>query len=148
MSKSAWTRQNSARERIAAQRAAARRAEIRNRVLITGGTILAVIAVVAVFVVIKLNQSPPGSHAGAPAGGALPASVTKTVTSVPASVLDTVGAGSVPAGQGKIYADSPVKRITGGPLMRNGKPEMLYIGAEFCPYCAELRQQQAVWGPP
>lgn len=34
-----------------------------------------------------------------------------------------------------------VKRINATPLLYNGKPEILYIGAEFCPYCAASR-----WG--
>ncbi|MDG6915665.1 MAG: DUF929 family protein [Nitrososphaerota archaeon] len=29
--------------------------------------------------------------------------------------------------------------ITGSPLTFNGKPEVLYMGAEFCPYCAAER---------
>ena len=40
MSKATRIRQQNARERIAAQRAAARKQEIRNRFLITGGSIL------------------------------------------------------------------------------------------------------------
>ena len=40
MSKATRIRQQNARERVAAQRAAARKAEIRNRIFITGGSIL------------------------------------------------------------------------------------------------------------
>jgi hypothetical protein len=144
MSKAARTRQQSAKERIAAQRAAARRAQIRNRVLITGGSVLVVIAIVVAFVVIKASQGTPKAPAGSPTGTALPASVARQVTGVPASTLNEVGAGSVPGGAGKIYAGSPVKPISGAPLTQAGKPEMLYIGAEFCPYCAELRWPLAV----
>jgi hypothetical protein len=32
----------------------------------------------------------------------------------------------------------PIK-ISGTPLTANGKPEMLYMGAEYCPYCAAER---------
>jgi hypothetical protein len=135
MSKATRTRQQSARERIAAQRAAARRAEIRNRILITGGSVLAVIAVVVAFVVIRVIQGTP-TTTGSPAGTVLPAGVAKQVTSVPASALDAVGGGSVVPGA--------VKAISGAPLTRSGKPEMLYVGAEFCPYCAELRWSMAV----
>ena len=55
-----------------------------------------------------------------------------TTVNVPAATLAQVGAGSVttpPAG-------SPATPLTSG-----GKPEMLYIGAEYCPYCAFER-----WG--
>lgn len=139
MSKAARTRQQSARARIAAERAAARRAQVRNRMLITGGSILVVIAIVVTFVVIKTGRSTPGAAAGSPAGTVLPASVSRQVTSVPASALNAVGGGSVTS-----YNPAPVKAVSGAPLTRSGKPEMLYIGAEFCPYCAELRWSMAV----
>ena len=142
MSKAARTRQQSARARIAAERAAARRAQVRNRVLLTGGSILVVIAIVVTFVVIKTGRSTPSAAAGSPAGTAgtvLPASLSRQVTNVPASTLNAVGGGSVTS-----YNPAPVKAVSGAPLTRSGKPEMLYIGAEFCPYCAELRWSMAV----
>ena len=125
---------SSRREKIAAQRAAARRAEQRRRIFIAGGAILAVLAIVLVFVVVKLNSnSPAGSTAASngPTGAAL-ASVVGKVTSVPASTLDSAASGG-----GAVNA-KPVK-ISGPPLTANGKPEMLYIGAEYCPYCAAER---------
>ena len=30
-------------------------------------------------------------------------------------------------------------KVNGTPLTYNGKPEILYVGAEFCPYCASAR---------
>jgi thiol-disulfide isomerase/thioredoxin len=65
--------------------------------------------------------------------------VRSDIKNVPASTLDTVGGGSVTA-----YNPAPVKAISGAPVTSSGKPEMLYIGAEFCPYCAELRWSMAV----
>jgi hypothetical protein len=123
------------REKIAAQRAAARRAEKRRRILIASGSIIAVVAVVLAFVLFKLNSS-PNSGTGAsngPTGAALTQVVNK-VTTVPASTLDAVGDG------GGIQSPwSKPTSITGAPLTANGKPEMLYIGAEYCPYCAAER---------
>jgi len=123
----------SRREKIAAQRAAARRAEQRRRILIASGSIVAVLAIVLAFVLVKINSKPPsGSGSNGPTGAAL-SSVVANVTSVPASVLDKVGDGGG-AFTGKIQT------IKGGtPLTANGKPEMLYIGAEYCPYCAAAR---------
>ena len=126
--------ETSRREKIAAQRAAERRAEKRRRILIASGSIVAVLAIVLAFVVVKLNSKPPSSSSASngPTGAALSSLVT-TVTSVPASVLDKVGSGN---GQftGKIQT------VTGGtPLTANGKPEVLYMGAEYCPYCAAER---------
>jgi hypothetical protein len=120
----------SRRERIAAQRAAERRAEQRRRILIASGSILAVIVVVVAFIVIKANNKPATNSSNGPTGSAL-ASVVSKVTSVPASTLDKIGAGSF---TGKI---PPIKG--GTPLTSGGKPEMLYMGAEYCPYCAAER---------
>jgi hypothetical protein len=122
------------REKIAAQRAAERRAEKRRRILLATGSVVVVLAIVLVFVVVKLNsKSPSGSSSASngPTGAALSA-VVDNVTSVPASTLDKVGAGGF---TGKIQT------ITGSPaaLTANGKPEMLFMGAEFCPYCGAER---------
>ena len=122
------------RARIAAQREAARRADQRKRIYLAGGSILAVIVVVVAFVLIKQNS---GSSSGAsasngPTGAALTSLVNQT-TSVPASVLDQVGAG------GSQVTAKPITLNGGTPLTSGGKPEMLYMGAEYCPYCAAER---------
>ena len=125
----------SRREKIAAQRAAERRAEQRRRILIASGSVIAVIAVVVAFIVIKANNKPSGTSSNGPTGSAL-ASVVSKVTNVPASTLDQVGTGSF---TGKIQP------VSGGtPLTSGGKPEMLYMGAEYCPYCAAERWSMIV----
>ncbi len=130
MSKASRNRQQAARERVAAQRAAARKAEMRNRALIVGGSVIAVIAVVVVFIVIKA-----GSHTATPTGSAtgtpLPATVNRQITNVPVSTLAGVGAGT--------WYNGTIESITGKPLTSGGKPEVLYIGAEYCPFCATER---------
>jgi thiol-disulfide isomerase/thioredoxin len=140
MSKATRIRAQNARQKIAAQRAAARRTEIRRRVLITSGSVIVVIAIVVAFVVIKAsgnnNSSSSSSGSGSVTGTALPASVTTNITNVPASTLDTVGLGS--------NTGSAFSKISGATLVSNGKPEMLYIGAEFCPYCAAERWGMAI----
>jgi hypothetical protein len=125
---------SSRQQRIAAQRAAARRTEIRNRILIVSGSVVVVIAVVLAFVLVKVNSKPASSSSSAsgPTGTAL-AAVVKNTTTVPASTLNTVGAGSV---------TTPPSKLSGGSaLTSNGKPEVLYMGAEYCPFCAAER-----WG--
>jgi hypothetical protein len=125
---------SSRREKIAAQRAAAKRAEQRRRILIASGSVVVVLAIVVTFVVIKLNGKPPsGNSSNGPTGAAL-AGVVSNVTSVPASTLDTVGTGG-----GLVTAKPPIQNITGTALTANGKPEVQYIGAEYCPYCAAER---------
>src|SRR5215471_16965887 len=140
MGKASRIKQQSAREKIAAQREAARRAERRNRILITGGSTLAVLVIVLAFVIVKISQG-SGNSAGSGGRTPLPASVASQITGVPAATLDKVGKGAVPAfTQGKL----PFTPGSGAPLTSGGKPEMLYIGAEYCPYCAAMRWSMAV----
>jgi hypothetical protein len=60
----------------------------------------------------------------------VPASLVHEVTAVPASVISAVGTGSLP---------DPLRVISGPALSSHGKPELLFIGGEFCPYCATER---------
>jgi thiol-disulfide isomerase/thioredoxin len=140
MGKASRIKQQSAREKIAAQREAARRAERRNRMLITGGSTIVVLVVVLAFVLIKLTQGSPSSgSSGGVNGTLLPASVASQVTGVPSATLDTVGKGTVPS-----FTSTPFTAGSGSVLTSGGKPEMLYIGAEFCPYCAAMRWSMAI----
>jgi Domain of unknown function (DUF929) len=125
---------SSRRERIAAQRAAERRAEQRRRILIAAGSIIAVVAIVVAFIVVKANSKPPAasSASNGPTGAAL-ASVVSDLTSVPASTSDKIGDG------GGQVTGKPKAVANGTPLTANGKPEMLYMGAEYCPFCAAER---------
>src|SRR5438034_5850459 len=137
MGKATRIRQQNAREKIAAQRAAAQRAERRRRLFITGGSILAVVAIVVAFVVVKsLGSSSAPSKPASATGTPLPSSVVNDITNVPASTLEAVGKGST--------VPKSVIRLNGTPLTKDGKPEVLYIGAEYCPYCAAERWAMAV----
>jgi hypothetical protein len=142
MGKASRIKQQSAREKIAAQREAARKAERRNRMLITGGSTLVVLVIVLVFVLVKvLHSSSPSSGTSSTTGTLLPASVASQVTGVPASALDTVGKGAVPS---FLRSQPAFAAGSGAALTSGGKPQMLYIGAEFCPYCAAMRWSMAV----
>jgi thiol-disulfide isomerase/thioredoxin len=137
------------RKRIAAQREAARRAEQRKRIYLAGGSILVVAIVVVAFVIFKLNSS-SATAANGPTGAALTA-VTKQVTGVSPSVTDQVADGGVPRGAfvagetpaQRASADSNVQSymatVNGTVLKSGGKPEVLYIGGEYCPFCAAER---------
>ena len=134
MGKASRNKRDSARERIAAQRAAQHRAEMRTRMLWTGGSILGVVVIVVAFIVFKTTQSPAStsSSSTSPTGTALPASVIRDVTTVPAATLASVGTGT--ADTKSVTVVSSAKPLTSG-----GKPEVLYIGAQYCPYCAAER---------
>jgi hypothetical protein len=134
MGKAERIRAANARQRIAIQQAAAARAESRRRLLIAGGSALAVVVIVVGLVVFRSLNHTTTSNVPVKSAAATNAAVATQITSVPASVFDKVGAG--PRGSGAV---APLKSITGAPLKLNGKPEMLYIGAEFCPFCAAER---------
>jgi hypothetical protein len=135
MGKASRVKRDTARERIAAQRAAQHKREMRNRMLWTGGAILGVVVIVVAFIVIKTTQSPASANSadsGSPAGTALPAGVVKDVTSVPSSTLASVATGTADP-------KSVTTVSSAAPLTSGGKPEVLYIGAQYCPYCATER---------
>ncbi len=98
-------------------------------------SIIVVAAIALTFVLIKLNSTTtvsPGTPASNGQAGAAPAAVIGKVTSVPPSTLDAVGDG------GGAVTGKPIA-ISGTALTANGKPEMLYLGAEYCPFCAAER---------
>ncbi|HYK68810.1 MAG TPA: DUF929 family protein [Streptosporangiaceae bacterium] len=134
MSKAQRAREQSARARIAAQQAEQRRKDQRRRMLAIGGVAVALLAVIGIIVGALVSRSSPASQ---PAAGSrpLPAGVQAKL-SVPVGTLATVGIGS--------SGTQLLKPVTGPALASGGKPEMLYIGAEWCPYCAAERWAMAV----
>jgi hypothetical protein len=114
--------------------------ESRTRLVIAGSAIIVVIVVVLGFAVYKVTagKASPAAAASAAAssdasgnapaaGSASLQTLVSQVTGVPAAALRQVGPGSV---------QSPPIKINGAPLTSGGKPEVLFVGAEFCPYCA------------
>jgi thiol-disulfide isomerase/thioredoxin len=130
MGKAERNRRESAREKIAAQQAAARRAENRKRGLIAGGSVGLVIVIVVAFLFFKTLSKPGATSAAA---STQPASVVNQITDVPASTLDSVGTGSTYQNAIQTIKGSPA------PLTESGKPVIVYVGAEYCPFCAAER---------
>ena len=134
MAKGDRNRDQGARARIAAQQEAARRTEARRRALLVGGSVVVVVAIVLGIVLSKVlgksSSAPPG-----PATEQLPAGVQSAIMTVPPSTLSAVGTGTVLSGS--------LRPLTGSELTSGGKPEMLYIGAEWCPYCGAERWAMA-----
>lgn len=140
MGKASRTKQQpDRRARIAAQREADRRRQQRNRIYLAGGSIIVVAIIAVAFVLFKGNGSTTASGtSNGPTGAAL-ASVVKKTTSVPAATLDQVGSG------GSASISPPFKITPAQPALTSaGKPEMLYVGAEYCPYCAAERWSMVV----
>jgi len=134
MGKAERNRAYSARQRVAQQQAAAQQAEQRRRLLLVAGSTLLVIVVVVAFIVIKGLIAPKQKGSAR-----LSHSTFAGLTSVPPSTLAKIGTGALtPTGL-------PIQSISDTALSSSqGKPEFLYIGAEFCPYCAAMRWSMAV----
>ncbi|MHB8219138.1 MAG: DUF929 family protein [Acidimicrobiales bacterium] len=101
--------------------------------LLTWGLVGLVLIIVLVLVVVKITGS--NTSAGpAPKPQPLTAKIAREVTSVPASVYNTVGVTSSAS-----QVNVP-KVLSGQPaLTLGGKPGVFYMGGEFCPYCAAER---------
>jgi thiol-disulfide isomerase/thioredoxin len=84
--------------------------------------------VIATFLVIRWYLTPP---APTPLPADTTAAVVSQITSIPASNFEQIGQGG---------ANNLIQPVSGTPLTgATGKPEVLYIGAEYCPYCAAER---------
>lgn len=92
-------------------------------------TVAGFLAVVVTLVVVGVNSGGTADTAGT-GRQPLPAGVLDKVIGIPAATLDAVGAGT------STQAPRPV---TDDPLTADGKPLVLYFGAEYCPFCAVER---------
>jgi hypothetical protein len=153
MGKASRTKQDGdRRERIAAQREAERRAAQRKRIYWAGSGVLAIVIVVVALVLVNLNSgsSTPAASSNGPTGTAL-TTLTKQVTNIPSSTTDQVADGGVSQGlfvsaktssaisSAATNLGSYFATVGGTALTANGKPEVLYLGGEYCPFCAAQR---------
>jgi hypothetical protein len=118
-----------ARERIAAERAARKRAEARRRILLSVGAVAAVVAIVVALVAVKLASPRAALHASE---SAAPAAVVRQVTNVPAAVLSE-------SGPARVITPLQQVRTAGPPLTVGGKPAIIFVSEESCPFCAAER---------
>ncbi|MET9273456.1 DUF929 family protein [Kribbella sp. NPDC003557] len=117
-----------ARERIAAQLAAQQQAERRRRLLLAVGAVVLVVVIVGGLVTIRLVGG--GKKTATGPSGAAGSGLVTALSSIPDSAFAAVGSEDVKAAPSAITAPA---------LTAGGKPKVLYIGAEFCPYCAAER---------
>lgn len=116
----------------ASRRKPARRRRSWNQSYMIGIVIGLIAVIIVAFVVISRLQSntPPPAPASS--------QVFNAVTKVDPSILSVVGTGKL---------SSPFKATQGNPPVLKGpagKPEFLYIGAEYCPFCAAERWSMVV----
>lgn len=123
-----------ARERIAAERAARKRAEARRRLLVAIGAVTAVLAVVVALVAIKLTSAPARPVATESAASSV---IVRQVSTVPAAVL---------TGASTSQVITPLQAVQGSgpPLTIGGKPAIVFVSEESCPFCAAERWSLAV----
>lgn len=98
-----------------------------------GAVIVILIGVMALVVYVL---TVPSSSQSAATPVPTPSTVVEQVSHVPASVFDAVG-GQVTA---KPTPLTPPRVLSGQPrLLVDGKPEVLFVGADYCPFCAAER---------
>lgn len=107
------------------------------------GSIAAVVAITVTMVLVNAGSAgaPAAPSSDGPTGAAL-ATTVRELTSLPARVLDAVGGESLATadiGSPTAVGGGYLTPITGSALIAGGKPEVLYVGAEFCTYCAAVR---------
>jgi hypothetical protein len=126
--KEAERRKAKARRGLAARRLRARRRAVGGAVT----AVVAVLAVIAIMIAVKVGSGSSSDQAGGGSGSRpAPGSLVTALSSVPATVLDQVGRGQV---------TTPPYRLSGQPALTDGgKPLVLYMGAEYCPFCAAER---------
>jgi hypothetical protein len=93
--------------------------------------VVVVIGVSLVAAVVAGNSTTKSSSGSGSGSRPAPAALVRKVTSVPSSVFDVVGAGSVKALPKSIDAHALTTAA--------GTPRIVYMGAEYCPYCATER---------
>ncbi len=109
----------------AAEQEAARPAGVRRGGIVVGGSILVVLAVVVGLIVAKSMSKPPVAAAATTESG-----IVAEITSLPAAAFTSAGTSA---------AAALTTTTSQSELTLNGKPELLYLGAEYCPYCAAER---------
>ncbi len=90
-------------------------------------SVAVIVGIVGVMVVVALVRNPGSSQGSGSAGRS-----ATLAQQVPVTAIDAVGAGRGIAQPKPLPAAAPS-------LEQDGKPEVLYIGAEYCPYCAAER---------
>jgi thiol-disulfide isomerase/thioredoxin len=101
------------------------------------GAVALVVVIVAVFVIVKFAGAPSATAASSTTGlsginTVASANLVTAVADVPEKVSDEIGTfGYTPSGLNALKGQPP--------LTEAGRPEVLFFGADFCPYCATIR---------
>jgi thiol-disulfide isomerase/thioredoxin len=96
------------------------------------GPIVVVVAVVVAFIVVSTTSDTSSTHPPPPPPAHQTTSLVLKVTRVPESVFVKVGLPSE-------ISNPPTKLSGQAALKQNGLPVVVYVGAEYCPFCAAER---------
>ena len=100
--------------------------------MLAWGAVGLVVVIIVALVIVKATGTTDNSYTPVTAA---PASVVHDVTNIPLSVYNTIGVTSP-----TIAVNPPTVAKSQPPLTLDGKtPSMLYVGAEYCPFCAAQR---------
>lgn len=93
-----------------------------------------VVVVIGGLIIYEVTSGSSNTPTADPSGRnpiAAPAAMVQPVTNVPGSVFDGVGTG----GQAAMFVVTKNQPS----LSQSGKPRFVYVGGEYCPYCAAMR---------
>jgi hypothetical protein len=116
-----------ARQRIAAERTAQKRAETRRRLLLSGTAVVATVAFVGALVGVKLTAAHPAASE-TPASAA----VVRQATAVPLNIIARTNQRETATSLHPVAATGPALTI-------QGKPAIVFVSEESCPFCAAER---------
>lgn len=130
MTSTATARDNRRRQQREAAAARARAERLRRRRRrIVGGSIAGVfVAIAAMFGVAQLTSSSGGTSDGTTHADGT--AIAEMLIATPPDVVSSIGLDAV---------QSLPFGVNDAPLTVDGKPEILYIGADYCPFCAAER---------
>jgi hypothetical protein len=94
---------------------------------------VALVAVVLIVIVV-INAAGGGNAA---VNKPVPQAILTAVENPSSSVVSTVGTGG--------YSGEMVRLPASAKLVSNGKPMVVFVGAEYCPYCAAERWSMVMW---
>ena len=106
----------------------ARRERQRRQVI---AAVVAVVVVIAAVVIGAVVANRPQTSASAGGASASAGTALATLVALPPATLDAAGAPNP--------NQAPTKLDGGTALTQDGKPKVLYVGAEYCPFCAMER---------
>lgn len=94
------------------------------------------VVVIVLIIIVLINQV--GGTGNTNGGPPLSATVASAVLHPNPSVIKTVGSGGQPG---------ELVRLPGNSVLRDssGKPMVVYVGAEYCPFCAAERWSMVYW---